>query len=136
MQIHFKAYEVWIHSLFAVAFIIFTILWFFCKLNPQKCMVLAIFKYTCPLSQQALWFLASRLFSFSPALLFSASSWNCMEWDTFYFAAQFWKSWVAWAIVELLDQFFFFYSDKGQIANAFKQLSLKIGCLVRFSKCI
>lgn len=108
MQIHFKVYDIWIHSLFAVAIQYFCHFIVFVNINPQICMVLAILKHTCPFSQQALRFLACWLFSFSPVLLFSASSWNHMEWDTFYFAAQFWKSWVAWAIIELQDQLFFF----------------------------
>lgn len=47
------------HSVFLLFFI------FLVNINPQICMVLAIFEHTCPFSQRALRFLASRLFSFS-----------------------------------------------------------------------
>lgn len=80
LQIHFKAYEICILSLFAVTFQYFCYsIYFFENINAQICIVLAIFKYTCPFSQTALRFLTSSSFSFSPVLLFSASieiTWN------------------------------------------------------------
>lgn len=114
MQIHFKAFEIWIHKicLFAVTIQHFFLFYFSVNINSQICMVLAIFKSMGPFFPESTQVWAFEFFEFSPILLFSANSWNYMEWDTFfYFAAQFWKSWVARAIVQLQDQLVF-HSDK------------------------